>query len=141
LKVFCSQGLATSSRCAIRLLSERPSWSARSWRRWCKCQGRVAQTRCGVRRMTSDARTGASMGAEARLNEFIILLLQGGRGRGVSAPPAHPNLRPQIAALPLRLMRICCTASAGRPPLMPLPPRCGPDPLLFEPILLLSQAR
>jgi hypothetical protein len=52
------------------------------------------------------------MGAEARLNEVISSIPVGlVTGRGVSAPPAHPNLKPQIAAFLLRVLQMCSRSS------------------------------
>ena len=77
-----SELIASSSKCAAKLLKDRPCSSANAWIRWCRCQDSVTDARCGVRRISSAADAlDAGWGLELE-NEDIALWKQGDHGAG-----------------------------------------------------------
>ena len=72
--------IASSSKCAAKLLKDLPCSSASAWIRWCRCQLSVMLARWGVRRISAPA--GALEAAWSLENEDIALFAQGDRGAG-----------------------------------------------------------
>ena len=84
----------------------------------------MAVTRCGLRRSSSDAGTAAAGPVKGCENAVISSITVGlVTGREGATSPAHPNLRPQIAALLQRVMRMCsgsATQSSDAPQRIPV---------------------
>ena len=66
---------------------------------------------CGGR-VPMQAQTPVSPHGAGRMKSSVQFTVGLVTGRGVDAPPAHPNLKPQVAALLQRVMQICCRGAA-----------------------------